>query len=500
MKSNLTHLVRSSFLAFSLKAFAALNEGRRLEIEPYLELLARRLQEVAEKKIRRLVVSMPPRHGKSFLGSKCLPAFILAHEPAARIMILSYGAELAEEISFDTRAIMRSKFYQEMTATRIAKDRAKVTDFATTAGGRVLALSIEGGVTGKGADYIIIDDPLEIKDHANAKKLQRLHELFDGEIRTRLDNPKRGCILIIGHRLNNDDLAGHVLQERGWRHLRLPMIAPKAQRYDLGDGRVWYRRRGELLRPTAMTPAQLAKLRGAKTKPGFATLQQQNPGGHDRLGLKARHFPTFSPASLPISDLAVVLSIDPGQKGGPTNSFSAIQAWAVHGDTYLLINQWRKQARFKNLRKAARRFIRRYRPSVVLIEGTGQGPALHDEIKRQNGMEVVQITPSESKVDRLLQCCHIIRSGRVQLPQDAPWLDAFINELTLFPLVQFDDQVDAMTQFLCWISAHPNPMRRPTVAAPIAGVSSRGIPLTIHCSSVETIVAPGSVLARRRRW
>jgi predicted phage terminase large subunit-like protein len=496
MTNDMKQLLRSSFLAFSLKAYAAVNEGRRLDVHPYLELLARRLQQVARQEIRRLVVSMPPRHGKSFLGSKCLPAFILLHEPAARIMVLSYGAELAEEIAYDIRQIMRSDFYREITATRIAKDRAKLTDFATSAGGRVRAVSIEGGVTGKGGDFVIIDDPLEIKDHDNAKKLQRVNELFDGEICTRLDDPKRGCILLIAHRLNVDDLAGHVLQEGGWKQLKLPLIAPRAHRYELGNGRVWHRRKEELLRPNAMTAAHVARLRASTTKPGFETLQQQNPGSSDRLGIKPSHFPTFSPATLAISGLPVVLSIDPGQRGGPTNSFSVIQGWAVYGDAYLLLNQWREQAHYREFRQAAYLFIRKYRPSVIVIEATGQGPALSSDIKPQNGMEVVHVMPTANKLDRLRQHRHTIRSGRVQLPQEAPWREDFVNEVATFPLTDFDDQIDAMTQFLDWISAHPNPKKRPSMAL-VAGVNSRGVPLSTQRLD-PAAEGPGWARARRR--
>jgi predicted phage terminase large subunit-like protein len=477
MKSEMRQLLRSSFLAFSLKAYAAINEGQRLQAHPYLELLAERLQKVARHETRRLVVSMPPRHGKSFLGSKCLPAFILAREPAARIMVLSYGAELAEEIAYDIRQIMRSDFYKGITTTRLAKDRTKVTDFATSAGGRVRAVSIEGGVTGKGGDFIIIDDPVEIKDHDNIKRLERVNELFDGEIRTRLDNPKKGCILIIAHRISEDDLVGHVLREGGWKDLKLPLIAPRARKYDLGNGRFWRRRKGGLLRPDAMTVAELSRLRASTTKPGFETLQQQDPGAEGRLRLKPDHFLTFSPAMLPRSDLAVVLSIDPGQKGGPSNSFSVIQAWAVQGNVYMLLNQWRQQAIYTEFRDAARLFIRKYRPSAVVIEATGQGPALSSDIRPQNGMEVVQLSPTENKVERLRQQSHIIRSGRVRLPEDAPWQEDLLSEVTLFPFAEFDDQVDAMTQFLDWISAHPDVQPRPSRAI-AAGVDSRGIALS----------------------
>ncbi len=413
-------------------------------------------------------------------------------------MVLSYSAELAEEISYETRAIMQSEFYKEMTPTRIAKDRRKVNDFATTAGGRVRAVSIEGGVTGKGGDYIIIDDPGEIKDHDNLKKLQRVNDLFDGEIRTRLDHPKRGCILIIAHRIAEDDLVGHVLQQGGWKQLKLPLIAPRARTYELGNGRVWNRARGELLRVGTMSPTEVARLRTSTTKPSFETLYQQNPGGNNRLGIKCEHLSTTWPATLAISTLPVVLSVDPGQRGGPQNSYSVVQAWAICGNTYLLRDQWREQAVYRDFRGALYSFVRKYRPSVILIEATGQGPALSSDIRPQNGMQIVQIIPSESKVERLRRHRGVIRSGRVQLPKDAPWREDFINEVVIFPLCEFDDQVDAMTQFLDWASTNPTPKVRP--AMPLwAGSDSRGVPMFVQ-SSGPTQKVNGAVLALNSRF
>src|SRR5262249_27228966 len=146
-----------------------------------------------------------------------------------------------------------------------------------------------------------------------------------------------------------------------------------------------------LLRPGAFRPAHIEELRQSK-HPGFETLWQQNPGGRDRLRIKEKYFPTFAP-ELQVRDLPVVLSIDPGQKGGPTNSFSVIQVWAPKDGAHLLLDQWREQATYSEFRSQAWLFIRKYRPSVVLIEATGQGPSLSSDIRPQSGMEVVMITP-----------------------------------------------------------------------------------------------------------
>jgi predicted phage terminase large subunit-like protein len=224
---------------------------------------------------------------------------------------------------------------------------------------------------------------------------------------------------------------------------------------------IWHRKKGELLRPHAFGWRDIEELRASK-RPGFETLQQQNPGCNGRLRIKAEDFPFFSPTELP--DLPVLLSIDPGHKGGPAHSFSVIQAWAPHQGTHLLLDQWREQASYRDFRREVQRFIRKYRPSIVLIEGTGQGPALNSDIKPQSGMEMVMITPIDSKSDRLREHSSCFRRQLVRLPENALWLNEFLEEITVFPYAASDDQVDAMSQYLRWIAKHPTPKRRAPMA------------------------------------
>jgi predicted phage terminase large subunit-like protein len=491
MNIDIKKLVQTDFLAFAMKAFASLNKGRNLGQDKYLELFAERLTRVAEGETKRLVVSMPPRHGKTFMGSICLSAWILAHNPSAKIIILTYGQDLADKIAYAVRDILRSEWYQQAFHTRVQKDRAKLMDFVTTDGGGVRSLSIEGGVTGLGADFIIIDDPVQIKDCDNTKRLERVNELFDDEIQTRLDHPKKGCILVIAHRISEDDLPGHVLKKGGWKQLKLPLIAPRSRTYDLGDGEFWEREKGELLRPDAFKQSDIQRLR-CSNQPGFETLQQQNPGGRDRLRIKAEFFPAFSAAQLQMPHSPVVLSIEPGQKGGPTNSYSVIQVWAPKGGVHLLLDQWREQASYPELRSQARLFMRKYRPSAVLIEDTGQGPSLRSEIKPQNGMELVPIIPVGDKIERLRRHRRAIRDGLVQLPEGAAWRAEFISEATQFPYGPFDDQMDALSQYLDWIAEHPNLKERPPRAI-CQGADFQGRPLRSSWSGAS-IQAKGIVV------
>jgi predicted phage terminase large subunit-like protein len=491
MRETTKKLFGNNLLPFAMKSFKVLTK-KKLIIYPYVRLLAEHLEGVAIGETRRLVITLPPRHLKTFLASTCLAAWILAHNPSAKILLVSYNQELADRIAYDIRAILQSDFFLQIFKTRIAANRTRVMDFVTTAGGGVRSVSIEGGVTGLGADYIFIDDPLAIKDSDNARLLDRIAELFDSEIRTRLDNPKRGAIVITAHRLNRDDLPGHVLREGGWTHLSLPLVAPRTRKYDLGNGEVWIRKKGDLLRPDAFTQRDIERLRASR-RPSFEILQQQNPDAEERLRITADHFPMFTTLELP-HEAAVVLSIDPNQKGTATNSFAVVQAWVPSENVHFLLDQRRVQANYRDFRSEVWRFIRKYRPSVVLIEDTGQGPAVSSEIRPQTGMEVVMITPVGDKIERIRRHLRALRAGLVRLPMSAPWRGEFIEELTTFPCSDFDDQVDALTQFLDYVEAHPHPQKRPPRGLCVA-VDSRGRPLSSSAAPPAAQVR-GVVVAR----
>jgi len=359
-------------------------------------------------------------------------------------------------------------------------------------------VSLEGGVTGLGADFIIIDDPVQIKDSENEKQLQRVNSFFDSEIRTRLNNPKKGAIVIVAHRLAEDDLPGHVLDEGGWTHVKLPLIAPRSRTFKT-DQVVWRRDRGELLRPDAYSQRDVERLRRAR-RPNFEFLHQQNPGAQDDPRIKSEHIGIFTSSDLSV-DAPIVLSIDPALKGGPSHSFSVVQAWAVPEGRYLLIDQWREQATYREFRAEVLRFIRGRRPSAVLIEETAQGPALASEIRARKDMQIVLITPVEDKVSRIRRHLRTIRGGIIRLPEHAPWRPDFIAELTTFPNGSFDDQVDALTQFLDWIAQNPVLTKR-SPRALAGGFSGHGIPLGRRLDRVAAPAhqTPGGVLARRRLW
>jgi predicted phage terminase large subunit-like protein len=270
---------------------------------------------------------------------------------------------------------------------------------------------------------------------------------------SRLQNKARGRVIVVAHRVAEDDLSAQLLDDVRWRRLQLPFIAPRAKTYQLGDGRTWERHRGDVLRPDAYPAEDINWIKKRQVAPPYALYHQQGVDKAAFRAIAANHFGSFDKHEVPIAP--VVLSIDPGQSGGINASRSAIQAWKSNGKFYYLLDQSCDHYDFAQLTKEVRRFIRRHNPSVLLIEKTANGPALYSDLnKMRPQFERKFIIPRETKAERLERHRSTILKKRIRLPTDAIWVTPFVNEIVGFP-GEFDDQIDAMTQYLDFMATGP---------------------------------------------
>ena len=446
-------LIRSDFRSFVRKAFRFIHDGQTIGDQPYVDYLCCELEKVISGETLRLLINLPPRHLKTFLGSVCLAAWTLAKDPSTRIIIVTYNDKLAEHICRDVRKILRTSWFKQVFETRVADDHSRADDFQTTKGGGIYAVSANGALAGRGGDLIIFDDPLDLKDWDNLNEIERINERFDGMIMSRFNNPKNGRVVIIAHRLNDGDLSDHVIDQGGWRLVVLSFIAGRAKKYDLGYA-TWHRRKGELLRPDAYSRKEIKRLQAKQLTPPYELYYQQGVGIRVTIKIKPEHFPSFRPYMRPIAP--VVLSIDAAQKGGAHNSYNVIQAWSSNGENHFLFAQWWQQGGYDQLRDAYKSFLRKYRPSAVLIEDTANGSALIADARKKSWVNVIAITPDgRSKAARLLDHVSTIRQKRIHLLEGADWHAGFVHELTEFP-GEFDDQVDAMSQYLTFMASNPH--------------------------------------------
>ena len=472
MKNEINSVLRNDFLSFARKALRRL-EGTTMSHDRYLELLASELSAFAEGRPQRLLVNLPPRHLKTLLGSVCLPAWILGHNPTTKIMLLACSEKLAEKISRQIRSIILAPWYQEIFSTRLKKGHAKAMDFETEDGGGVFASSINGIITGFGADIIIVDDPHNISDVRNPELLDDTVATFHTVVRSRLNNRKTGRILVIAHRIHDRDLSAHLLGQGKWAHVALPLLATRDQTYETDYGR-WYRRKGELLQPEAEDEDAIAQLKSTLVNPDFDMLYQQDCDGQARPPINADDFPTFARGNH--ANLHCVLSIDAGNTDGDDASFSVIQVWAFDEKNLYLLDQFREQCEFNELKRMARRLKKRYRPDAILVENTANGPALISELRRKGKGRylVASITPRGSKAARLNRHIDKIRDGRVQV--NAVFHAEFGAEFERFAHREHTDQIDAFTQAADWVE----PCR---ALAKVPRRASPPVPMVVGCNS-----------------
>ena len=205
--------------------------GQQFHINWHIYAMAWHLQQCANGNIKRLLITLPPRHLKSISASVAFPAWVLGHDPTKRIICASYSAELANKHARDCRGVMDAPWYrQAFDKTGLSRDKNAEMDFMTTRGGYRYSTSVGGTLTGRGGNMLIIDDPIKAEDAMSDARRSAVNDWFGSTAYSRLDSKRNDVIILIMQRLHLDDLAGYVMQSEPWVHLNLPAIAEVEER------------------------------------------------------------------------------------------------------------------------------------------------------------------------------------------------------------------------------------------------------------------------------
>jgi hypothetical protein len=268
---------RLDFVSFIEAVFNLLAPGRPFLMNWHIRTLAYHLEQVRLGRIKRLIINLPPRFLKSLISSIAFPAFVLGHDPTKRLLVISYGLELAAKFAHDSHILMSSGLYKgTFPGTRIARNAA--SEIVTTRGGHRFGTSLDGSVTGRGGDIIIIDDPLKLSDAESDSKREHVNDTYRNTIQSRLDDTENGAIVIVMQRLHMDDLCGTVLRHSdGWTVLQLPLIAERDEQIQIGENSYHLRRAGELLHPEYCSQRAVDERRSQLDEKIFAAQYQQDP-------------------------------------------------------------------------------------------------------------------------------------------------------------------------------------------------------------------------------
>jgi len=446
-------LLRDDFASFAARAFRELNPCIRFAANWHFELMAAKLAAVYQGRIRRLIINVPPRHLKSHLASVAFPAWCLGHDPSMQILCVSYAQDLADKLSRDCRRIVASDWYRRLFPTRLSPRHQAVPEFETTAQGCRIATSVGGVLTGRGADIIIIDDPLKPEEALSQAQRRSANEWFDHTLYSRLNDKLSGAIVLIMHRLHEDDLAGHVLTQEPWEVVRLPAIADQDElhRVETVFGRQSFgRKAGEALHPEREPPEMLEQIRRTIGEYNFAGQYQQAPSPQGGGMVKAAWFKSYAANERQEKFDRIVQSWDTANKASELSDFSVCTSWGIKGKDLYLLHVLRKRMEYPELKRVVREQCEAFDANVVLIEDKASGTQLIQELVEQGLHAVTRYQPQSDKIMRMHAQTAMIENGFVHLPKEAAWLAEYLHELTVFPKGKHDDQVDSTAQMLDW--------------------------------------------------
>ena len=455
MKSNeYGALLRRDLYAFIQVCFTELNPNAEFLPNWHIEVVASELEACRRGETTRLNINQPPRSLKSHCVSVAFVAFLLGHDPSAQIICASYGQELANKHALDCRTIMACAWYQALFPhTRLSTERQALQEFKTTKHGFRFSTSVGGVLTGRGAEYIVIDDPLKPDEALSDTQRKAVNDWFDGTLYSRLNNKRSGRIILIMQRLHEDDLVGHVLAMEPWKTICLPAIAEEDETFVIqtpyGVQRLG-RRAGEALHPERESLEVLQHLRAGLGEYNFAGQYQQTPAPLGGALVKAEWFKTYNASEQPERFEMVFQSWDTANKPTELSDYSVCTTWGIKQKHIYLLHVYRKRLGYPELKRAVREQVYAFDAKTILIEDKASGTQLIQELANDGLRGVKKYEPTMDKTMRMNSVTSTIENGLVHLPDKAPWLGEFLHEITGFPNAKFDDQADSTSQALDW--------------------------------------------------
>jgi len=401
-------ILRSDLGWFAERCFCDLNPQAPFLPNWHIEVIAAKLMAVREGKIRRLIITLPPRHLKSLLASIAFPAWCLGHDPSAQILCVSYAQDLADKHARDCRSIMMRPWYQRLFRTRLAPHRHAVQEFITTRQGYRLATSTGGVLTGRGADLILIDDPSKPEEALSDARRNATNEWYLNTLYSRLNHKCRGAIVIIMLRLHEDDLVGHVLGQEAWEVVSFPAVAEADQVHAIETMRgpqCFTRRAGEALHPAREPLAVLQNIRRPIGEYNFAGQYQQSPAPLGGGLVKVEWFKRYRETERPERFERIVQSWDTANKATELSDFSVCTTWGVKNKNVYLLSLLRQRLEYPALKRAVREQQNLYHATEILIEDKASGTLKATQIV------LAMLQDVEARADDSSDFCSFHRGG-----------------------------------------------------------------------------------------
>ena len=407
----------------------------------HTELMAQKLMDVEQGKIKRLMIFLPPRHSKSMTGTETFPSFFIGKNPNRRVITVAYGDTLAKRFGRLNKQKI-NEFGPDLFGLELATDNASVStwDIQGHRGG-MLSVGVGGPVTGQGADLLMIDDIVKNRQEANSQVYRDMvWNEWESTLYTRLH--PNGAVVLIMTRWHEDDLAGRLLKQDpdGWEVLSIPCEAEDENDplgRSIGD---------PLWAEHGFDKKWMEETKRAVGSSTWASLFQQRPAPAEGDMIKRKWWKFYK--GLPPTFDFRCQSWDMAFKDKKDSDFVVGQVWGRRGADFYLLDQVRGQMGLPATLTAVRTLSGKHPLAYAkYVEDKANGPAVIQMLNQQiSGL--IAVNPEGGKIARVAAVSPVIEAGNVWLPDPsiAPWVHDFIEECAAFPVGKNDDMVDCMTQ------------------------------------------------------
>jgi predicted phage terminase large subunit-like protein len=464
---------RDDFLKFVKLTMPDIEDPDNVELSMFKDAkhhraLAKVLEKVELGHIPRLIVTLPPRHGKTELISRRFIPWLLGRDTYRNVIFATYNEPFSQDIGSDCRAIMQAPaFKQVFPKFRFRAGGLSREKLQTGNGGMAAFVGRGGSITGRGADILIIDDPIKDSEEAQSPTLRsKLWDWFTQVAMTRLMT-KFACVIIVHTRWHEDDLIGRITDPSNpcysedeaakWKIINLPAIA--------GDEDPLGRKAGEALWPERFDLEFLNAAKQLDPK-GFSALYQQRPTPEDGDLFRADWLVTYDKSQMP-SDLRIYAASDHAigeDKSRNDATCMIVGGVDSFGDLYILDVWWEKAGSDKQV-EAMLRLAKQWKPLLWFAEkghiSKAIGPFLRKRMQEERTyFSIEEVTPVSNKVQRAQSVMGMMSMKKVRFPRHAAWFMEARDQMLKFPNARHDDFVDA----LAWLGRAVNRMATPSVA------------------------------------
>jgi len=414
-------------------------------------IMAKAFEDVANGKCKRLIINMAPRHTKSEFASHLLPAWFMGKFPDKKVVQASNTADLAVDFGRKVRDTIGDPDFQRIfPGVYVNQDASAAGKWKTTAKGEYFAIGVEGTLTGRGGDLIIIDDP---HSEQEAKLAESKPEIYDKVFEWYTSGPRQrvqpnASIVIVMTRWSKRDLTGQVIRasiqrelKDEWRVIELPAVLPS----------------GKVIWPEYWPQEEIEAIRDELPISKWVAQYQQTPTAEEGALVKRNWWKRW-PYKEPPQVEFVIQSWDTAFTKTERSDYSACTTWGVfnheHEDTgkflpnVILLDAFRERLEFPALKNEALAHHKKWSPEAFIVEKSAAGAPLIQEL-RHMGIPVGEFTPTRGndKIARVNAVSDLFSSGVVWAPETR-WAEEVIEEFAEFPAGEHDDYVDSATQAL----------------------------------------------------